>query len=59
MRSPTMQMAYIGLPPIQKVCFVSWAFDLAHSTDSLRHMQQLLAEKPYSAAFVCQAATME
>ena len=59
MRSPVMTSAYVSLPAIQEVLFVNWAFALGNAHDNLRQIQSLLAEGVYSAAFVCQAATMD
>ena len=59
MRSPTMCSAYVQLPAIQKVCFISWAFDMGNEFENLRQVTEILSEKPYSSAYICQAARME
>ena len=51
MRSPTMGAIYCQLPPIEKVAFVSWTFDVGY--DSMRFVQNLFSEKPYCTVFIC------
>ncbi len=54
-----MKSSYMQLPTIQKVCFISWLFDLSNEYGNLALTHELLAEKPYTSAFLCQTATME
>ena len=55
MRSPCMRAVYGQLP--SKVAFISFIFDVGY--DHLRSIQNILSEKPYCAAFVCETTNIE
>ena len=59
MRSPSMQSTYLSLNPQVKSSFLCGLIEICVSEDCFDLVAALLAEKPYSAVFLCEMCHQE